>query len=503
MTGRRSQFDCDRPVAGLCEPGALPSSALRRPRGFTLIELLITVSIIAIMASMMLMALYGAGEAAKVAKTRAMIAKIDAIIKARWESYQTRRIPGNFPRDEWVDVNNDGLCTAGDFIDSNMDGIPNPGEAGFTDLNGNGTAQPGEYVDHNGNNTPDPGEVIDGNGNGTADPGEYTDYNNNGTPDVYLNRNYLKLCALRDLMRMELPDRWSDVVDPPAVFTNFPIARPAVSQGYLRRYNSLATPPTGVHASAECLYLIVMASVPDDAESRDVFKGADIGDVDGDGAPELVDAWGQPIKFLRWPTGFQFSELQIVGRGPASGAGPVTITSPSLPPVLNSFVGGAVITMKPSQVAMGMQPAQPGMLDPAFIARISGYTYASPAATIAVPSSPPPPTFTGEAVIMNPDPFNPGLAKRAPTDAPSFAVYPLVYSAGPDKCYSILTDFGAVTGVLRYSVGPVFLNPAWSDTDPTTGLTCFLGTARNDPNEKNYVPSAWQDNIHNHLIGTR
>src|SRR5689334_11125382 len=74
MIARVGKLDRSRAVAGVHDSGALPRSARRRlPRGFTLIELLITVSIIAIMASMILFALYGAGEAAKTAKTRALI----------------------------------------------------------------------------------------------------------------------------------------------------------------------------------------------------------------------------------------------------------------------------------------------------------------------------------------------------------------------------------------------------------------------------------------------
>ena len=54
------------------------------------------------------------------------------------------------------------------------------------------------------------------------------------------------------------------------------------------------------NAAAECLYMIVM-SIPNAAEQ---FHASDIGDVDNDGLPEFVDAWGRPIRFLRWPAGF-------------------------------------------------------------------------------------------------------------------------------------------------------------------------------------------------------
>ena len=37
-----------------------------------------------------------------------------------------------------------------------------------------------------------------------------------------------------------------------------------------------------------------------DGEARTLFKESDIGDTDGDGAPEFLDGWGHPISFIRW-----------------------------------------------------------------------------------------------------------------------------------------------------------------------------------------------------------
>jgi hypothetical protein len=47
-----------------------------------------------------------------------------------------------------------------------------------------------------------------------------------------------------------------------------------------------------------------------DGEARSLFKEADIGDTDGDGAPEFLDGWGHPINFLRWAPGFD-SQIQL------------------------------------------------------------------------------------------------------------------------------------------------------------------------------------------------
>ena len=41
-----------------------------------------------------------------------------------------------------------------------------------------------------------------------------------------------------------------------------------------------------------------------DGEARTMFTSQDIGDIDGDGAPEFLDGWGKPIRCIRWPAGF-------------------------------------------------------------------------------------------------------------------------------------------------------------------------------------------------------
>ncbi len=43
--------------------------------------------------------------------------------------------------------------------------------------------------------------------------------------------------------------------------------------------------------------------------SRDDFTDREVQDTDGDGLPEFVDAWGQPLQFFRWPVLYH-SELQ-------------------------------------------------------------------------------------------------------------------------------------------------------------------------------------------------
>jgi len=62
------------------------------PQGFTLIELLAVIAIIGVLAALVLGALRGAQQDALVAKTRATISKIDAVLSERMDDYFTRSL---------------------------------------------------------------------------------------------------------------------------------------------------------------------------------------------------------------------------------------------------------------------------------------------------------------------------------------------------------------------------------------------------------------------------
>jgi prepilin-type N-terminal cleavage/methylation domain-containing protein len=53
--------------------------------------------------------------------------------------------------------------------------------------------------------------------------------------------------------------------------------------------------------------------------SRDDFTTKEIQDTDGDGLPEFVDAWGEPIQFYRWPIHFTGATAGAGSTGPATG----------------------------------------------------------------------------------------------------------------------------------------------------------------------------------------
>jgi len=108
-----------------------------------------------------------------------------------------------------------------------------------------------------------------------------------------------RLANRRTLMVLEMPDQWDDVdVDPRP---SLPRTAPAI------RYSAAKPPPTTAnlkrYESAECLALIVMRG-GFNQDAAEAFRNDEVGDVDGDGAPEFLDGWGRPIGFIRWPAGF-------------------------------------------------------------------------------------------------------------------------------------------------------------------------------------------------------
>ncbi|GIW91142.1 MAG: hypothetical protein KatS3mg109_1574 [Pirellulaceae bacterium] len=130
-----------------------------------------------------------------------------------------------------------------------------------------------------------------------------------------------RLVLLRDLMRMELPDRKTDVLSPKAqlVFRDNNgnvrgIAELSVESRAWREYRRRAVSSwTETFQGAECLYLIISTIRDENGSGLDYFRDNEIGDVDGDGMPEILDGWGNPISFLRWAPGYD-SPMQIPDR---------------------------------------------------------------------------------------------------------------------------------------------------------------------------------------------
>ena len=62
-------------------------------------------------------------------------------------------------------------------------------------------------------------------------------------------------------------------------------------------------PTESLVSNAEVLYDLIMNASPlgDPPVGDDAFSANEIADTDNDGRPEFIDAWGQPLRFYRWP----------------------------------------------------------------------------------------------------------------------------------------------------------------------------------------------------------
>lgn len=58
-------------------------------------------------------------------------------------------------------------------------------------------------------------------------------------------------------------------------------------------------------ADSECLFMIVMQGGLADCLTCATLDSLPIGDTDSDGAPEFIDPWGMPIRYVLWPAGFE------------------------------------------------------------------------------------------------------------------------------------------------------------------------------------------------------
>lgn len=225
----------------------------------------------------------------------------------------------------------------------------------------------------------------------------------------------LRLLAIRQLMRMELPDRVTDVTDGPVVLiagsVQAVMTPPPLWTAYRRRAESIVGPqwdqddgthPPGtwntLHQGAECLFMILATYRDGDSTGLDSFSESQIGDVDGDGMPEILDSWGRPIEFLRWAPGYRAYP------GPDQQWGTAGVDDDSNAIVDDSAEAGWPGTddvASPSDIQSGNAYMSPDYLDPLKL----DYRW------------------------NDGDPFN-----------DPFALYPLIFSAGRDRQYDLITE---------------------------------------------------------------
>lgn len=106
--------------------------------------------------------------------------------------------------------------------------------------------------------------------------------------------------SIRRQITGDLPDRWVDAKAAAANPGEFP-SSPARAYAGVLAVNA----PTDTFGDAECLFMIVMQGGVAGCLDCTELTGSDVGDKDGDKAPEFQDAWGNPIRYILWPGGLE------------------------------------------------------------------------------------------------------------------------------------------------------------------------------------------------------
>lgn len=241
-----------------------PYSNAKTRRGFTLVELLVAIGLISFVAGMFLVAYRGAAAEATNIRTASTIRKISNVLTARMQEYD------NFPIS---------------FV------------------------------------SPLPSNAV---------PILQTTDINYEPPTILMER--ARLLALRELVCLEMPDHpddikwttaWVSAIGPRgAVLRSTGLAFPTTS-GFSFAYTRLPFSTRAArirqkltnqgnpipnwevrNANAELLFLIVEDCTINGSSAIELFGKSEIGDTDGDGLRELLDANRRPIQWIRWPSGF-------------------------------------------------------------------------------------------------------------------------------------------------------------------------------------------------------
>ena len=308
-------------------------------------------------------------------------------------------------------------------------------------------------------------------------------------------RERARLLALRDIVRMEMPDHpddlkcttfWQSALSPPGNFIDYlgtyvprPIATgltdggapiyvqnqlTARARSLMMRLSSSGVPLPQwdkTNANAELLYLIVEDSELYGSSAIELFGKSEIADTDKDGLNEFVDAFGTPIQWLRWPAGFK-----------------------------------------------GTTRSNPDMLDPSLV------------------------DSTNSRLLVNSDPFDrlgsdPGWGTAL---SPGTGLAPLVVSAGVDKGFGMRfraidryspsaiappNVVGSFGGQSTYSVGDatwanplygstvIFTDPWYPRTDASSAMGAVSVRGSDPPEDNGFIadPTWANDNVSN-LDGT-
>ena len=124
---------------------------------------------------------------------------------------------------------------------------------------------------------------------------------------------------IRDLMRMEMPQSWAEVYNsadsdttlgpiPITISIDLPEEEESPLLNFYWEAYKRATSLTSKEPNRGALLFLIIQNL--NPEALEAFHGSEVVDTDGDGLLEFVDAWGNPIQFLRWAPAFSGSDIQ-------------------------------------------------------------------------------------------------------------------------------------------------------------------------------------------------
>ncbi len=325
-------------------PGGWPFAASWR-RGFTLTELVVVITIIGIIITFLLVAAQSGIRSAEQAATQTLIAKLEGALNDRLEALMEysqdptlahQYLAWVYPPGAAADANTATQITNRAYVIAMIDyikrEIPDVFFVDPTFLANPGTYA-GPYPLNFAANKYIPNAAV-------ADPGDPYDYilplgvgsyggvGAFSTGDgiygatylaaggIYKNLGYLPTGydSVNNNIATDLfVDDWGEGVS---------TSNSAQVVGNLQRH-------THNTARSEMLYAILVEGRGPFGSSfnRDDFTDKEVRDTDGDGLPEFIDAWGQPLQFYRWPL-YYHSDLQ---RGQQYSGGSF------LPPYVDSY----------------------------------------------------------------------------------------------------------------------------------------------------------------------